>query len=283
MTTVLARVLPLVFCFFVGAAYGVLPPDACVPPSPLPASPTAQADSSVTFTAYSEAYQSTIPFTVIFWREPCAGQPGHSLLYLRVIPGAGAYVCGGFRIVQDSVQYQPTVDDSLGGSILCTSNFGLATGATYLIEQDYRNSLFSNSGAVTLLHIGSVSSSASLPAYSGSGAGASVVPQVGLWWNPNESGTGYSLDYKHGVLVVTIYSYTAAGAAQWYIASGPLNGFTFTAPLYKAINGQCISCVYKPYVGNGNDGTITITFSAATSATAYLPGGRITQIQPEPF
>lgn len=111
-----------------------------------------------------------------------------------------------------------------------------------------------------------------------------VAPQVGLWWNPNESGSGYALDYKHGVLVVTIYSYASNGAPQWYLVAGPLSGNTFTGTLDKYANGQCIACSYSGSPTSvGNDGTVTIVFSSPTSATMYLPGGRVTQIQPEAF
>ncbi len=110
-----------------------------------------------------------------------------------------------------------------------------------------------------------------------------LTPQVGLWWNPDESGSGYALDYKHGVLVITVYSYLSNGLPQWYIASGPLSGSTFSGALYKTLNGQCISCAYQAPVVNGSDGTVTIVFTSSTSATMYLPGGRVTQIQPEAF
>ena len=111
-----------------------------------------------------------------------------------------------------------------------------------------------------------------------------LTPQVGLWWNPNESGSGYALDYKHGVLVVTVYSYTSTGAPQWYLASGALSGTTFSSTLDKYVAGQCIACSYRGPPSNiGNDGTITIVFSSATSATVYLPGGRVSQIQPQAF
>jgi len=112
----------------------------------------------------------------------------------------------------------------------------------------------------------------------------SATPQPGLWWNPNESGSGYSLDFKNGTLVVTVYSYKPNGDPQWYVASGPLNGTTFTATLDKYAAGQCISCAYsgRP-TAVGNDGTITIEFASSTSATVSLPGGRVTQIQPQAF
>lgn len=114
--------------------------------------------------------------------------------------------------------------------------------------------------------------------------GSSVAPQTGLWANMSESGTGYTLDYKHGTLVVAIYAYASNGAAQWYLAVGPVTGNTFTATLDKYVGGQCISCVYQgsPTLA-GNDGTITITFSSSTAATVNLPGGRVTQIQPFQF
>jgi hypothetical protein len=110
-----------------------------------------------------------------------------------------------------------------------------------------------------------------------------IAPQVGLWWNPTESGTGYALDFKHGVLVVTVYSYTASGPPIWYLASGPVTNNTFTATIDKYQSGQCISCAYRPATINGNDGTISIFFTSPTSATITLPGGRNFQIVPQDF
>lgn len=122
------------------------------------------------------------------------------------------------------------------------------------------------------------------PVVVGTSAPAALTPQVGLWWNPDESGSGYALDYRHGVLVVTVYSYTPAGAAQWYLASGPLSGSVFAATLDKYASGQCIGCAntIAPTL-TGNDGIITIGFTSPTSATVTLPGGRTTRIQPQLF
>jgi hypothetical protein len=39
----------------------------------------------------------------------------------------------------------------------------------------------------------------------------------GQWWNPDESGSGYNIDIRNGVLVMTVYSYQADGDAQWYL------------------------------------------------------------------
>ncbi len=112
----------------------------------------------------------------------------------------------------------------------------------------------------------------------------SVSPVVGLWGNAAEPGTGYSLDYKHGVLVVTVYSYNDDGSAQWYLASGPLMGATFASRLYRFTGGQCISCAYTGAPADNEDaGSIGIEFSASDSAVVRLPGGRITSITPTAF
>ena len=116
-------------------------------------------------------------------------------------------------------------------------------------------------------------------------APSAFTPVAGLWANANELGTGYTLEFKHGVLVVAIYAYTSAGAAQWYLASGPVTANVFTATLDKYTGGQCISCPFtrSPGPPTGNDGTMTITFTSSTSAIVNLPGGRVTTISPFQF
>ena len=118
-------------------------------------------------------------------------------------------------------------------------------------------------------------------------APAVITPAVGLWWNPDESGTGYNFDVKHGVLVITMFTYDASGQSEWYLAAGPLtdNGTKFSATLDKYRGGQCVGvgCLYKnPGPPAGNDGSISITFTSATSATVTLPG-RVTAIRPQVF
>ena len=111
------------------------------------------------------------------------------------------------------------------------------------------------------------------------GPPAAIIPVAGVWWNPNESGSGLGLDYHDGTLIVEVYSYLAGGGAQWYLAAGSITNNVFTATLDKYTGGQCISCAYVAPGLVGNDGTITITFTSPTTATADLPGGRHIQIQ----
>ena len=112
---------------------------------------------------------------------------------------------------------------------------------------------------------------------------AGFVPRAGVWWNPNESGSGYIFDVRNGTLVITIFSYEAGtGHSEWYLSSGPLaeNGTRYVGTLDKYRGGQCIACPYSNPISNGNDGTITVTFTSASSATLSLPGNRTTNIVP---
>jgi hypothetical protein len=112
---------------------------------------------------------------------------------------------------------------------------------------------------------------------------AAFTPYNGHWWNPAESGRGYNIDVRDGVLVLTVYAYKANGDAEWYLASGPLSTdlHQFSGTLDKYRNGQCISCAYagRPTLA-GNDGPVLLVFQSETAATLTLPGGRVTHIEP---
>ncbi|MBL0144278.1 MAG: hypothetical protein IPP91_19780 [Betaproteobacteria bacterium] len=121
----------------------------------------------------------------------------------------------------------------------------------------------------------------------GGSAALPFTPVNGMWWNPNESGTGYSLQTQRGVMVVAMFSYTSAGDPVWYYAPGRLSstgaGVTMSSTLDRYRGGQCASCGYMAPNLAGNDGSFSIEFSSPTSATVRLPGGRTTAIQPQPW
>ncbi|HEX7272691.1 MAG TPA: hypothetical protein VF420_11135 [Casimicrobiaceae bacterium] len=124
-----------------------------------------------------------------------------------------------------------------------------------------------------------------VPQPGGGAAPLAFTPVTGLWWNPSESGSGYNVEVQQDVLVVTVYSYSTSGDPLWYIVVGRMlnagSGVAATGTLDKFRGGQCASCMYQPPAAMGNDGSITIDFSSPNSATLQLPGGRVTQIEPE--
>lgn len=109
------------------------------------------------------------------------------------------------------------------------------------------------------------------------------TPAPGLWWNPSESGRGYTIDVQNNVMIVTAYVYTDTGAATWFLAAGLYqeSNNTFSAPAGAYTGGQCWGCSYS--APNGvNAGQVIITFNSPESATLNYPGGS-TQIQHELF
>jgi hypothetical protein len=118
-------------------------------------------------------------------------------------------------------------------------------------------------------------------------AGGDIIPVAGLWWDPLQPGTGYSINVRHGVIVVIVYGYRPDGAGQWYIATGPLTGVgtrSMIAPLETYFGGPCIPCsdTRVPVPGPAA-GAIELSFTSPTSGTVRLPGGRIAHIVPADF
>jgi hypothetical protein len=156
-----------------------------------------------------------------------------------------------------------------------TLNFAGVDSVTFAsLPTDGTTAINRNGGMIPNLATNFAGQSGSVTA-----APSAIIPVAGVWWNPNESGSGFGLDYQNGTLLVEVYSYLAGGASQWYLAAGPVANNVFTATLDKYTGGQCISCAYKAPGLVGNDGTITITFTSPTTATADLPGGRHIQIE----
>lgn len=121
----------------------------------------------------------------------------------------------------------------------------------------------------------------------GSPAALPFTPYIGLWWNPEESGTGYNLQVQNGMLVMTMFSYAANGDPVWYYAPARLAGagtsVTASGTLDRYRGGQCASCAYVKPVAVGNDGAFTIVFDSPSSATMQLPGGRTARVRPQPW
>ena len=158
---------------------------------------------------------------------------------------------------------------------------GVSKPITFVLQQlpfgDYTiNYARSGGGIVNHLESATFTVSAASP--------TDIVPIEGMWWDPMQSGSGYAIDVKHGVLVMTVFSYTATGLAQWYLLYGTLVNNSVTAKLLKFMGGQCISCAaWQIPSAAGDDGVATVTFTSPMTATILLPGGRITQIVPQDF
>ena len=108
------------------------------------------------------------------------------------------------------------------------------------------------------------------------GGTAFGAPQVGWWWNPNESGRGFFVESQNGVTFVGAYFYDEDGHATWLVAGGPnQDSYNYTGPLYAVSNGPTLFGTYVAPSPPVNVGNVSIHFTDDTHGTWTWPGGTV--------
>ena len=59
-------------------------------------------------------------------------------------------------------------------------------------------------------------------------------PENGWWWNEQEAGRGFFMEWQGGNLDIAGYMYDDAGNSVWYLTTGPIAGAS-TKPMPKAM------------------------------------------------
>lgn len=75
-----------------------------------------------------------------------------------------------------------------------------------------------------------------------------VIPESGLWWNPQEPGRGYTIELQDDGMFVAYYGYQADGSrSAFYTSYGTLNSRTgeMRGTWYTTENGQCFGCAHR--------------------------------------
>ncbi|HET7729812.1 MAG TPA: hypothetical protein VFK48_07255 [Usitatibacter sp.] len=104
-------------------------------------------------------------------------------------------------------------------------------------------------------------------------------PEGGWWWNPQEDGRGYFIEWQGGSAFIAGYMYDTAGNPTWYAALGPTpNAQQFQGSWFQLANGQTLAGSYRAPTGPTNVAPVTIVFQGAESGLMTLPGGRTTAI-----
>jgi hypothetical protein len=110
-------------------------------------------------------------------------------------------------------------------------------------------------------------------------------PESGWWWNPEESGRGFFLEWQDGWVDIAGYMYDEEGNPVWYLG-------VYETPEIRAIsgnwwrygNGQTMGGQYKPATRlSDNVAPVTVTFSGPETAIMTLPNGRTTRLQRHRF
>jgi hypothetical protein len=98
-------------------------------------------------------------------------------------------------------------------------------------------------------------------------------PETGLWYTPDEPGTGFMFEVQGGILVGYYYLYDDDGRPQWLMVSGPLvesdtEGvmWQLETPLLQFSGGRCLDCDHTPAELDDSPGTLRLEFFQRNAA-----------------
>lgn len=77
-------------------------------------------------------------------------------------------------------------------------------------------------------------------------------PEAGLWYNPDQSGSGFTFEFQKGVMAGYYYGYDAEGQPEWYLVSGTLLESETPGVMWELevepqrfTGGNCLGCPYQ--------------------------------------
>lgn len=83
-------------------------------------------------------------------------------------------------------------------------------------------------------------------------ANANPYPETGLWYNPDESGTGFDLEFQNGIIAGHYFGYDANGEPEWFMVSGTLIQSMTPGVIWELetdpnryTGGNCFGCAYQ--------------------------------------
>ena len=99
------------------------------------------------------------------------------------------------------------------------------------------------------------------------------APHTGWWWNQAENGRGFFIEKRGNSLFMAGYYYEADGRSTWFTSSGSFTSNVFTGRATALKNGQTLDGSYVAPQAGVDLGSITLTFTDASTATMVWPGG----------
>jgi hypothetical protein len=106
-------------------------------------------------------------------------------------------------------------------------------------------------------------------------------PKTGWWWNPAESGSGYSVEIQGDNAFVVGFMYDDAGNPIWYFTAGPMASPThFEGDWLQFSGGQTLTGAYQAPTP-GNLGRVTIDFASTDDATITFDDGQSAELLPK--
>ena len=224
-----------------------------------------------------------------WWWNPAEGGRGYSIevagnhlffaAYLYDVSGRATWLVASGNTSLDGSLYTGTLESYAGGQTLsgpyAAPTPSLGGPITLAFSDSTRGTLSWPGGTIPIERFNIVPN----------GLGAAPLagqPQAGWWWNQQESGRGFFLEWQAGQLFMAGYMYDEAGNPVWYLSSNTTpsaNLQSYSNNWMLLGNGQTLTGAYRqPATINANVAAVTITFTGPESGLMTLPGGRTTAI-----
>lgn len=203
----------------------------------------------------------------IFYAAYLYDDTGHSQWYAA----NGSTSIDGSYFTGDLTRY--TGGQTLGGAFKAPAAAPSAGAITLAFTEPSKGTMVWPGGSVALERFGFTPAGLDVPARSGQ-------PEVGWWWNPQEGGRGFFIEYQGDSAAIAGYMYEDSGSAVWYYTLLQAPSVTsYTGSWTQYANGQTLTGAFKaPTLVNGNVAPVSIQFTSPTTATMTLPNGRTTQL-----
>lgn len=112
-------------------------------------------------------------------------------------------------------------------------------------------------------------------------------PEPGNWYNPDQSGSGFTLEFQNGILAGAHYSYDTEGEPEWALLTGPLVRSETPGVMWELevepqrfTGGNCMGCPYQAPNVPEKLPAIKIEFLQRAYARLTLSDGSIQYIVP---
>lgn len=111
------------------------------------------------------------------------------------------------------------------------------------------------------------------------------APQSGWYWNPQDGGRGYAIEFQGDQVFVIAFLYDDAGAPIWVLANGSMSTPTrYAGRWLRFAGGQALGQTPRPPQPLTPDaGALLIEFPTPDRGDLTLPDGRVIGIERFPF
>lgn len=98
-----------------------------------------------------------------------------------------------------------------------------------------------------------------------------LQPETGIYWNPDQSGRGYTLEVMGNSASLTMFHYDSQGLPTWHLVVAPLQGGAFHGAFLRYGGGQTLDGPYVAPIAPQLDGTLAASFLQPCSGNLWLP------------